>query len=206
VVGTLIGLVLELPALILKSNPFKRIFNLNPSGQVLMDFCFVSLWCFEGQVSLLSGTIKEQIRFYLVKRKVKQLIQKVSSLVYYDNSFDFDLVLNAIAYENADQWERLLHYIIIKAVANWALLSSSLDEDVKLHNVLSLYLEEVNENHSVSGELLELKIERIKMHAQMDLLQASVSSKNKTGQFSPLSRNSAIGKKWTDFGNKGEHA
>lgn len=117
VIGTLFGGLLELPALIFRLSPFKKVFQLNPSGVFLMDFCFVCLWSFEEEVKLLSSrSLKERLQFILVKRKIKRLIQKASKIAYYDNCLEFDLIFGALVEQNDNEWDWLLYCITIKCV------------------------------------------------------------------------------------------
>lgn len=184
VIGTLFGGLLELPTLILKSNPFKKIFQLNPSGEFLMDFCFVCLWLYDGEVKLItSRSLKERLQFILVKRKTIKIIKKVSKIVYFDSCLEFDLIFRPLLNQNDNEWDWLLYCIVIKCVAKWAPLDSSLTLEAKMNKVLAIYLDEIKENQGVPNEILNLKIERIKIQSQMDLLQATVASKNRTGQF-----------------------
>lgn len=188
VIGTLFGGLLELPTLIVNLNPLKKVFQLNPSGEFLMDFCFVCLWFYDEEVKLItSRSLKERLQFIFVKKKTIRIIKKVSKIIYYDNCLEFDLIFRPLVSRNDNEWDRLLYCIVIKCVAKWAPLDSSLTLEARMNKVLAVYLDEIKENQGVPKEILNLKIERIKIQSQMDLLQATVASKNRTGQFaSPL--------------------
>lgn len=152
----------------------KILFRLNPSGKFLMDFCFINLWSFENQVNLLSGgNITEKIQFFFIKSKIRKLLKKAYKLIHFDGCLDFDIIFRTLTKKSDTAWDWLLHYIIIKEVAIGEQLNISLSLDEKLNKVLSLYLEQVMENHNVSYEIFKLKIEQIKLYTQMDLLQVT---------------------------------
>jgi hypothetical protein len=159
-------------------------FSFNPSGEFLMDFCYVNLWSYENTVSLMAGgNMTEKLQYYFVKKRIKKILQRVSKTIYQQNNLEFDDILTSIQQRRHDIWEKLLSHIIIKQIAIWAPLDSSQTWDEKLNTVLSIFLEMIKENQDTNEEILNLKIEKIKLQAQMDLLVASAASNNKSGQF-----------------------
>lgn len=158
-------------------------FSFNPSGEFLMNFCYINLWSFENEISLLSKrNLADRIQYYFVKRRIKRTLQLVSKSIYKNNNFEFDSILMSINDPRSDIYDNLLSHIVIKQVVTWASRDNYLNSDERLNTVLSIFLQWINEFHGQNEEILMMKIEMIKVQTQMDLLIASAKSDNR-GQF-----------------------
>ena len=160
-----------------------KVFQINPSGEFLMDFCYVNLWTYENQVNLLSGNLIEKMQFYLIKRKISKKINILFHAIFVDYCLDFNLLETTIEENKNGIWDNSLDYIIIRNSAIWSRLDFSLPIEEKVNHVLFSYLAFIKENNSASFEIIKNKIEIIKIQAEMDLLIASAAKNNTSGQF-----------------------
>ena len=150
--------------------------RINPSGKFLMNFCYVNLWSYENKVSLLSaGNILDKLQFQLVKRRTKSLISNVTSCINSKQIIDFEGVLKCLSYNKKDVWDKLFVYAIINHIAFINSRRIKLSDENNFNSVLSKYLSYIQDEQNTSYEVLTLKLEKIKLQSEMDLLQLSAA-------------------------------
>jgi len=159
-------------------------FQLKPSGIFLMDFFYVNLSIYDKQVELISDkNILDRIKLYLIRKKFISLIDKVWKLIYNENCLEFNLLFNGLKRKNDNNWDYLLYTIIIKEMSSLAANNFEISIEFKLNLIMTSYLHEVLNNMKLNAEIFGLKIEKIKIYAEMELLSSSANLNNKTGQF-----------------------
>ena len=159
-------------------------FNINPSGVFLKRFCHINLWSYENQVNLLSErNLINRMQLLFVKRKIKTLIKRVIKLIQINNCLDYDVIFRNLTKRRDNEWDWLLYCIIIKDVATETSLKFGLPMNEKVNKILNSYLFEIKENPNPTNEILNNKIEIIKLYAQRDLLNISVELLHKTTHF-----------------------
>lgn len=141
-----------------------------------MNFCYINLWSYENKISLLSGgSFFDKLQFQLVKRRTKSLLIKVMNCIHDKRELDFEGILSNLTFNRNDIWDRLFIYTIIHHTAVNAANGIKLSIENNLESVLSIFLSKIQLEQSTTPEILNLKLEKIKLQSEMDLLQMTAS-------------------------------
>ena len=137
-----------------------------------MNFCYINLWSYENKISLLSGgSFFDKLQFQLVKRRTKYLLTKVMNCIHDKRELDFEGILSKLSFNRNDIWDRLFIYTIINHIAVNAAHGIKLPTENSLDTVLSIFLSKIQLEQRTTPEILNLKLEKIKLQSEMDLLQ-----------------------------------
>lgn len=162
----------------------KRFFSINPTGEFLRDYCYVNLWSYENEISLLSGgNIIEKIQFYFLRRSIKKKIQVISNLIYQKECFELETLLDSLNKVDDEIWDWLLYYIIIRIEAKSVLVNTHVSLNERMNSVLTLYLEEIKKLYADTYDIIKLKIKIIETQNLYDLEFAKNAAKQKIGKF-----------------------
>ncbi|WP_144883664.1 hypothetical protein [Lacibacter cauensis] len=150
--------------------------RINPSGSFLMNFCYVNLWSNEGKISLLSGgNLFDKLQFQLVKRRTKSLLIKTMNCIHGKREMDFEGILSNLSFNRNDIWDRLFIYTIINHVVFNTANGIKFTTENNVESVLSTFLSKIKVEQNTPSEILDLKIEKIKLNTKMELLQLTAS-------------------------------
>ena len=142
-----------------------------------MNFCYINLWSYENKISLLSGgSLVDQLQFLLVKRKTKFLVIKVLYHIHRKRELGFEVILSKLSFNRNDIWERLFIYTIINHIAFNAANGIKLSTENNVESVLAIFHSKITTDQSTIPEILNLKLEKIKLQSEMDLLQMTASN------------------------------
>lgn len=159
------------------------LFQINPKGYYLKDFCYVNLYSFDNEVELLKGNFLEKIQYYFIKKKVEKIISIISKEIYYKECLDFNLLQSKLIAKDDNAWDYLLYNIAIKEISILAPISNSITLNDKYNTILSSYLKEVKNYLDKDYEIFKLEVKKIGLYAEVQLIQASPELKNNRGQF-----------------------
>lgn len=135
-----------------------------------MNFCYINLWSYEGEAQLLSGAnFLERLQFGLVKRRVSRLVANVETAMFRKGEFEFDKIIKDTPIMQNDLWDRSLAYFVVKHLATTTVerVKSSTEEKVK--RILSLYLTFIGDEQRTSMEVLNLKLQIMRLKCSYDL-------------------------------------
>lgn len=148
--------------------------RLNPSGKYLMNFCFVNLLSYDNQIQILSvGGYLDKIQFSLVKRRAKKLVTKVEDVIFRRKIYEFDTIIESLSFHKSDVWDKLFIYLIVQYIIILASKNAKSNTENKVIDTLALYLSYIKREQNTSIEILNLKLEKIRLQCEMDLLFVS---------------------------------
>jgi len=144
--------------------------SLNPTGKFLMNFCYVHLFSDQGEAELFSGRkFVEKLQFQLVKRRVRIMIDKVAIAIFRDQKFDVDEIVDSLTVAKGELWDIALVYIIVRHLASLPPDKDMASSADKVGRVLSQYLDFIGDERMNSWEVLDLKLQLIKLKCEYDL-------------------------------------
>lgn len=135
-----------------------------------MNFCFINLWSSGGEAQLLGGArFLDKLRFVLVKKRVTKLAGKVDDLMRRTSEFDFDRIVESLPIQRDDLWDRALGYFVVKHVAAKSLPGSHFNPDRTCGTILSSYLGFIESEQRSNAEILDLKLQMMRLKCLYDL-------------------------------------
>lgn len=134
-------------------------------------------------------TLKDKIQFFLISNKAKKETKALRKILYQDQNFVFENIINFWGYDKVETWDRAYYYSLLKAVVHNASLNISVSIKEETDFALRQYLVFVVENLDKSEEIIELLIEKIRIEIEMNLLLIPAVNKQKANAILPVSRN-----------------
>ncbi|TWI85076.1 hypothetical protein IQ13_0231 [Lacibacter cauensis] len=88
---------------------------------------------------------------------------------------DFEGILSNLSFNRNDIWDRLFIYTIINHVVFNTANGIKFTTENNVESVLSTFLSKIKVEQNTPSEILDLKIEKIKLNTKMELLQLTAS-------------------------------
>lgn len=142
----------------------------SPKDKFLMNFCCGNLNSFAGEAKLrANGSFMEKVQFELVKRRVRSMLAEVSTAMFRDKKFEVELIIDSLAIPKKDLWDTALVIVIVRYLASLPTEKATAGSAEKVSRVLSLYLAFIEAERPTSMEVLDLKIQIIRVKCAYDL-------------------------------------
>lgn len=150
-----------------------------PSGEKLMEYCFVNITPTYVGFELSNKNLLNRIRVNKLKKKCEQLIHKIENSLIINPQIELDELRVEIKIKNDDFWDALLNLCTISCIIE-AKKNHRFDISKCINSSIGLFTRTILEYSKDDEEIVGLKYEKFKLQLEMEMLFVPVLYKKAT--------------------------